>query len=114
MDLKNPVIGLPSDPQWNESRRYQVKSGYILREIAGEYLAIPVELAGDDELHMAVLNEQGKFLWEQLLQPKTLPQLTCAMTDCYEVSEEEARADIMEFINHLSENQLLTKMEERK
>lgn len=114
MDQKNPVIGLPSDPQWNESKSYRVKNGFILREIAGEYLAIPVELASEDESCMAVLNEQGKFLWEQLNEPKSLSQLTAAMTECYEVSEEEARADIIEFVNLLSKNQLLMKMEEIK
>lgn len=114
MDQKNPAVGLPSDPQWNESKCYRVKSGFMLREIAGEYLAIPVELASTDESCMAVLNEQGKFLWEQLMETKTLSQLIAAMTECYEVSEEEARADIIEFVNLLSDNQLLMKMEEKK
>lgn len=107
MDQKNPAIGLPSDPQGNESKRYRVKNGFLLREIAGEYLAIPVELAREDESCMAVLNEQGKFLWEQLKEPKTLSQLTAAMTECYEVSEEEARADITEFLTNLKERKLL-------
>lgn len=85
----------------------RVKPGFVLREIGGEYLAIPVSMQDEPESRIAVLNSVGKFLWEQLQCPRTIAQLVQAVTDAYEVSEEEASADIREFIDQLRENHLL-------
>ena len=87
--------------------RYRIKDGYALREIAGEYLAIPVLLSDDAESKVAILSEGGQFLWEQLREEKTLGELVGAMTDEFEVSAEEAERDIEEFIVQLKINQLV-------
>lgn len=86
---------------------YRVKPGFVLREIGGEYLAIPVSVEDEPESRVAVLNCVGKFLWEQLQGPRTIAQLVRAVTDAYEVCAEEAGADIREFIDQLQENHLL-------
>ena len=92
----------------------KARSGYVLRDIAGEYLLIPVELEDGSQSQMAVLNEVGKFLWEKLQEEQTVDTMANAVTGEYEVSREEAEADICEFLDHLSQHQLLTKMEVRK
>ena len=92
----------------------QARSGYVLREIAGEYLLIPVELADGSQSQMAVLNEIGAFLWELLQEARTVDTMAKAITEEYEVSPEEAEADICEFLDHLAHHQLLTKTEVRK
>lgn len=88
--------------------KYCVKSGYVLREMEGEYLAIPVSLQDETESRIAVLSPVAKFLWEQLQQEKTIAELVEAVTDTYEVSEEEAEKDIQEFIERLQENKLIS------
>jgi len=92
----------------------QARSGYVLREIAGEYLLIPVELEDGSQSQMAVLNQVGKFLWELLQGEQTVDTMADAITEEYEVSREEAEADICEFLDHLSQHQLLKKTEVRK
>ena len=92
--------------------RYKAKSGYVLREIMGDYLLIPVSMDSGAMSQVATLNDGGKFLWEQLQQERTIAELVAAMTQVYEVSEEEAHADILEFVNKLQANLLCT--EERK
>ena len=87
--------------------RYQVKSGYVIREIAGEYLVIPVSLQDEPESKVIILNSSGKLLWEQLEQGKTMDELLEVMDMNFEVSMEEARRDIEEFIAQLEENGLL-------
>lgn len=87
--------------------QYQSRPGYVVREVAGEYLLIPVLMQEDPETRIAVLNETGKFLWEQLKTPCSAEQLTAAMTEEYQVSGEQARADIMEFINSMQANKLV-------
>lgn len=93
---------------------YQIKPGYLLREIAGEYLAIPISMQEGPETRVAVLSFGGKFLWEQLQQAQTFEVLLSAMTQNFDVSEEQAAKDIEEFIGHLDENQLINvTLEER-
>ena len=86
---------------------YLGRSGYVVREVAGEFLLIPVAAQEDLPGQMAVMNETGKFLWEQLQEEKTPEQLLAAMTEEYQVSREEARADIEEFLTMLRQHQLL-------
>ncbi len=92
----------------------QARSGYVLRDIAGEYLLIPVELENGAQSQMAVLNEMGKHLWELLQQEQTVDTMVRSVTEAYEVSPEEAEQDICEFLDHLMKYRLLTKTEVRK
>lgn len=85
----------------------KTKPGFALREVLGEYLTIPVSLAPEEASRMAVLNEEGKFLWEQLQTDKTLEELVAAMTDEYEVSAEEVRQDIIDFLTEMDRHKLL-------
>lgn len=104
---------MKSESRWS-GWLLNARRGYVLREIAGEYLLIPVELADGSQSQMAVLNEVGSFLWEKLQEEQTVDTMVHALTGEYEVSREEAEADICEFLDHLERNQLLTKTEVRK
>ena len=53
---------------------YKVKPGYVLREIAEEYLAVPVGTGGE----IVILNPVSKLLWERMQAPQTLDELTAA------------------------------------
>lgn len=92
----------------------KTRSGYVLRDIAGEYLLIPVELEDGSQSQMAILNEVGKFLWELLREEQTVDTMAKAITDAYEVSREEAEQDICEFLDNLMQHQLLMKTEVKK
>ena len=90
---------------------YRIRDGYVLREIAGEYLAIPVSLP-EAESRVAILSEGGKFIWEKLHEEKTIAELVADMTAEFDVSPETARQDIVEFLDNLKANQLLQEAEE--
>lgn len=107
MDLHDPVTATPSEPGSPSGKRYQIRPGHVLRDIAGEYLIIPVELAQDEASRMAVLNEEGKFLWEQLTQAHTMDELVEAMTAEFEVDAQTAAADIRDFLEELAQHQYL-------
>lgn len=94
-------------------RRFRIKQGYVLRCLIDEYIAVPVALQGDDTSQVAVMNETGKFLWEQLQEEKNVDNLVNAMTDAYEVSAADAETDILAFLRYLEEHHLLD-TEERK
>ena len=82
--------------------RYSVKQGYVLREIAGEYLAVPSQNGGE----IVILNHVSRVLWEELQEPKTLDELTAKITEMFDVEKDEARSDISKFLENLKNSGL--------
>lgn len=88
-----------------ENKKYSVSKGYVVREIAGEYIAVPVDSSCG--AHIVVLNPVSKFLWDELRTEKTFDELLAAMLENYTVSPQEAEQDLKEFLMQLIENGLL-------
>lgn len=104
MDHNN--IGLSAMPA-GQGTLYRTKPGFALREVCGEWLTIPVALAPEEASRMAVLNEEGKFLWEQLQRFVTVDDLVAAITGEYDVSPGQAREDILYFLRVMEKHALL-------
>ena len=85
----------------------KIAKEYILREIAGDYIFVPVRAAALEFNGMITVNETGAFLWEKLREGTTKEELLHAMLEEYEVSEKEAEADIQEFLQMLQKNKIL-------
>lgn len=85
----------------------KIEKEYILREIAGDYIIVPVGAAALEFNGMITVNETGAFLWEKLREGTTKEELLHAMLEEYEVSEKEAEADIQEFLQMLQKNKIL-------
>ena len=85
---------------------FKIKSGYVLREVAGELLAIPVapEL---DSSNIVILNPVSGFLWEKLQSECALSQLVKAVTENFKIDESTAECDIKEFLQMLKESNIL-------
>lgn len=85
----------------------RVVPGFIVREIAGETVAIPTGESAHRLSGLVALNGSGKFLFEQLQKEQTEESLVQAMLDTYEVSAEVAANDVADFIKLLQENDML-------
>ena len=85
---------------------FKIKPGYVSREIAGEFLAIPVapEL---DSSNIVILNPVSGLLWEKLQNECTLPQLVKAVTEEFTIDDATAESDIKEFLQMLKESNML-------
>lgn len=86
-------------------RKFSVKQGFIVREIAGEFLAVPVDSSCG--ANIVVLNPVSKFLWEELKEEKSFEELLNALTSNYSVSQQEAEADLKDFLMQMLESGLL-------
>ena len=80
----------------------KLKEGFVLRQVAGEYVVIP---SGDElDLNMMItLNETGSFLWERLIEETSQQALVEALLAEYEVTEAEAAAHVAKFVESLKE-----------
>lgn len=72
--------------------------GFILREVAGEVIAIPSGNAATALSGLIALNSSGKFLFELLQSEQTEESLTKAMLDTYNIDHDTAQADVQEFL----------------
>ena len=77
------------------------KKEFMIREIVGETILIPM---GDSNNHfngIITINELGKFIWENLESSKDEEALLHKILEEYEVEEKEAKEDLDEFLDKL-------------
>jgi hypothetical protein len=84
-----------------------VVPGFVVREIAGETIAIPAGAAARELSGLLALNGSGQFLFELLQTEQTEDSLVNAMLETYEIDEATARADVVEFVEILRNSGVL-------
>ncbi len=84
----------------------KLKEGFLLRQVAGETVVIPV--GGDLDFNMMItLNDTGRFLWERLNQETTVEALVEALLQAYDVDRERAQSSVEQFVKGLKDNDFL-------
>lgn len=79
----------------------RVVPGFVVRQIAGETIAIPAGPAARELSGLLALNGSGQTLFQLLQTDQTEDSLTQALLDTYEIDEATARADVAEFLEVL-------------
>ncbi len=81
----------------------KIKDSFLLKNVAGKIIVVPVGKATLDFNAMITLNDTGAFLFEKLQKnDMTAEQLVEALTQEYDVSKETARQDIDRFIEQIA------------
>ena len=76
---------------------------FVSREVAGEMVLVPVTRDAADLVGIFTLNEVGGFIWGALEEETTEDQIAAAICEEFEVSPEQAREDLNEFLAQLDE-----------
>lgn len=74
---------------------------FLLRNVADTWVVVPVGAAAMQFSGMLTLNETGKILWELLETEQTEVTLAAALTQRYEVTADQAAADVHKFLEPL-------------
>lgn len=85
----------------------KLRGEFVVRRVLDDIVAVPV---GESVLRvggMIMLNEVSRVIWQCLEQDVTEEEILQAVTDAFAVSPEEAREDILEFLDKLRAAQLL-------
>lgn len=79
----------------------KIKKGFVLRDVCGEKVIIGEGLDAINFSRMLCLNETASWLWNQAVEQKdfTTRSLADALCAEYEVSPEQALADVKETID---------------
>lgn len=78
----------------------KIKSGFILKEIAGENVLMFLDPALKNKV--ITLNETGAFLFRLISEGKGENELVSSLLAEYEIDEASASADVKKFIGVLS------------
>lgn len=104
---------LDNDSYRQGKKKYRIRPGYILREIAGEYAIIPVGAERNSLLENSMMAPNGSavFIWKSFEQPSTLEDVVIQGMLEYEVEEETIRRSIKRFIKEMLEYKILEEVD---
>ena len=85
----------------------KLRGEFVVRQVMDSIVAIPVGQTALKFNGMLLLNDVSKVIWDCLVQDAELANIVTAVTNAFAVSPEEARADILEFLDKLRAAQLL-------
>lgn len=85
----------------------KIKNGFIMREIAGEYIIVPTGKAAIDFNGLITVNEVGKFLWNELQEETSEDKLIDKVLEEYEIDKNTVVLDVKEFIEKLQTSGIL-------
>ena len=82
----------------------KIKKGFVIREVGGETVVVPVGAMSKHFHGMINLNETGAFLWRFFQEEHTLEEGVTALLAEYEVDDKLAKCDVEKFIQTLTAN----------
>lgn len=81
----------------------KIKEGFIIRQVGGENIVVPIGKTGKDFHDMIKLNDSGAFLWRFFTEEHTEAEAVAALLNEYEVDEATATADVASFVKTLND-----------
>lgn len=85
----------------------KIKEGYLLREVAGSNIVVPVGEGSIDFSGVITLNEVGAFIWKVLEKGASKEEILEKMLSEYDVDPKTAENDINEYIQALRGAELI-------
>ena len=79
----------------------KLKMQFILRDIVGETVLVPINKSTSSFNGLITVNELGKFIWENIESAKDEDELLQRILDEYEVERDVAKKDLDEFLQVL-------------
>jgi hypothetical protein len=85
----------------------KIKSGYLLREVAGQFIVVPVGNQAISFNGIITLNKSGKVIWEVMQKETSVEEIVQALKEVFEVSDEVANKDVTTFLETLKKHSLV-------
>ena len=82
---------------------FRKNENFVFRQIDDETILVPIKDNMGDMGSLYNLNEVGAFIWGYFDGQKTIGDIKDRIVKEFEISEEEAQQDLIEFVNQLKE-----------
>lgn len=93
----------------NLEKKMKRKSDFMMQNVGGENLLVPLGSQVVDMNGLVTLNATGRCVWELLAQDRSVDELAAAVTERFDVDRERARADVQTFLDEIARMGLLEK-----
>ena len=87
----------------------KIKKGYLVHEVAGNYVVIKIGQEAMNFNGLITLSESAKMLWDLLNRENgaVIEELVNKLLEEYDVDEKTAQNDVIEFIECLKKNNII-------
>lgn len=85
----------------------KIKDGFMLREVAGQWVVVPLGERVVEFNGIMTLSESGALLWKALESDVLEEELTQAIIKEYDIDQQTAETDVREFISELKKKGLI-------
>ncbi len=79
----------------------QIKKEFVLREIAGDFVLVPIGKTAAEFTGLFPLTETAARIWELLPESATAEDIVNTLLQEYEVEKDVLTADVADFLNKL-------------
>jgi len=84
-------------------KRFTKDPSIVSRKIADECILVPIKQSASEVDSIYTVNEVGSRIWELIDGEKSLSEISDVIIDEFEVSNEEAEKDLIEFLQQLEQ-----------
>ncbi len=92
-------------------QKYKIKSGFIVRELAGEVLIVPNDPDSQIQNSMMEPNETAASIWRAFTETSTIDDVVQKLLLEYEVEEAVAKKAVEQFVQESINLGILEKVE---
>ncbi len=85
------------------------KDSFLMQDVAGEILLVPLGAQVMDMNGIMTLNATGRCVWELLAEERSVDDLAAAVAERFDVDSERARTDVQAFLDDITRLGLLEK-----
>lgn len=78
-----------------------IKKEFVMREIAGDYVLVPIGQTGNEFKGLFPMTETGAFIWELLPEADSEKYIVSKFLEEYDVDRETVENDVNEFLANL-------------
>ncbi|MHB8062197.1 MAG: PqqD family protein [Ruminiclostridium sp.] len=85
----------------------QIKNGFMLREIAGQSVVVPLGSRVVEFNGIMTLSESGALLWRKLEENSSVDEMVELLLTEYDIDRNTAQKDVEEFVEGMKSNSIL-------
>ena len=78
------------------------KNSFILQNVGGQDLLVPIGEQVMDTNALITLNKTGHCVWELLAEDRSVDELAAAVVERFDVDIKSARADVKAFLDEIA------------
>ncbi len=85
----------------------QIKNGFMLRDIAGQAVVVPLGSRVVEFNGIMTLSESGALLWRKLENNSSFEEMVELLLTEYDIDKETASKDVENFLESMRSNKIL-------